>query len=921
MDRDGFTATAPGFPEPRSGAPPHGESGGAAVLHPVKEAESYPEDLQHAEWPEWRGAPRLGVGLSGGGIRSATLSLGFFQALARRKLLKQIDYLSTVSGGGYFGAYYGHLIERKAADPTVGDAVAQAEAELENPNSPSVRHLRANGRYLSPNGSGDLLLGAAIALRNWVAVIVVMGILAVFLLAAMLWLREQVPGAWLAWVPARSTIGSLILSPSPYFGIVGLILLVFAVPPGWAYWLVPSQKARGWYWEVLGRWAPPVALTSVLVVVGVANEWRVTLLLAVGGLSGLTVLSYLRAEYRPWEWIRRMWAKWFRKNEMSPVDPPPNRASADGASLTRGLLSRRLTRALVAAGIVFGVAVVDTLGSWLADDELRPHGGVLASGYAGLVLAVGWLRRQVAALTARFDANARLPIPLSVMINVGAVVLLLALLGAVAAIPYLILARQGPTTLMWVAVGTGLLVGVIGGVWSFVNRSSLHAVYEARLRRAYLGATNPRRHSEGEGHPPVTDPDPGDGLARAHYQPHLRGGPVHLINVTVNETVDGRSQVQQRDRKGLAMAVGPGGVSVSKHHHALWDTELLPEGRFTRLMRTLGFGSPAPTSVPLAGRFRVFPTVASPEDLDIGQWVAISGAAFSTGLGSRTSLGFSLLAGLFNIRLGYWWQSGVAPGKRDRVARRSITAKGLGALRKVCPLQAALLDEWLARFPGVARREWYLSDGGHFENLGGYELIRRRLPLIIICDHEQDADSEFQGLGNLVRKARIDFDTEITFQDQTGLATTFGKPAGPSDWRHWVGPLDTLRRGGRRREDVQDPVTGDRRVRVTVDRADYALAHAAVARIQYPPVRARGWPAAHGWLLYIKPTMVGDEPVDVAHYHREHPDFPHQSTGDQFFDEAQWESYRRLGELIGGKLFGGTPGTSGFILDDLQAAP
>jgi len=54
----------------------------------------------------------VGVGVSGGGIRSATFALGFFQALARAKLLRHVDYLSTVSGGGYFGGFLGRLIGR-----------------------------------------------------------------------------------------------------------------------------------------------------------------------------------------------------------------------------------------------------------------------------------------------------------------------------------------------------------------------------------------------------------------------------------------------------------------------------------------------------------------------------------------------------------------------------------------------------------------------------------------------------------------------------------------------------------------------------------------------------------------------------------------------------------------------------------------
>jgi hypothetical protein len=56
-------------------------------------------------------------------------------------------------------------------------------------------------------------------------------------------------------------------------------------------------------------------------------------------------------------------------------------------------------------------------------------------------------------------------------------------------------------------------------------------------------------------------------------------------------------------------------------------------------------------------------------------------------------------------------------------------------------------------------------------------------------------------------------------------------------------------------------------------------------------------------LLYLKATLTGDEPSDVRNYHASHPEFPHEATADQFFDEAQWESYRKLGEHISSPVF------------------
>ena len=89
-------------------------------------------------------------------------------------------------------------------------------------------------------------------------------------------------------------------------------------------------------------------------------------------------------------------------------------------------------------------------------------------------------------------------------------------------------------------------------------------------------------------------------------------------------------------------------------------------------------------------------------------------------------------------------------------------------------MQSYLLDEFLGRFHGSARRRWCLTDGGHFDNTGVYELLRRRVPLILAVDAEADPDFRFDGLGNLVRKARADFDAEFEFLDEGGLCRWAG---------------------------------------------------------------------------------------------------------------------------------------------------
>ncbi|MDD5598191.1 MAG: hypothetical protein PHV82_09610, partial [Victivallaceae bacterium] len=208
-------------------------------------------------------------------------------------------------------------------------------------------------------------------------------------------------------------------------------------------------------------------------------------------------------------------------------------------------------------------------------------------------------------------------------------------------------------------------------------------------------------------------------------------------------------------------------------------------------------------------------------------------------------------------------------------------------------IQRKLWAEFSCTFRGTAESRWYLSDGGHFENLGGYELIRRCLPLIVLVDAEQDEDFKFEGLSCLMRKARMDFGAEIEFFDNTMLAdpASIDKNRIPAELlpqliklknlQDVFGQLDNLK--------PQTPRNGSGR-------------HAALGSIIYTKA-AKGEPES-SLLIYLKASMNGDEPLDLLAYKAENAAFPHQSTQDQFFDEAQWESYRKLGEHAGAPLAG-----------------
>lgn len=741
-------------------------------------------------------ADAVGFALSGGGIRSATFCLGVFQALARKQLLGQIDFLSTVSGGGYFGSFYGAWLNRgrgapaaarsltarlmfwrkfAPAEKTGADHFAAVQSQLAQPGSGPVEWLRQNGRYLTPNGLRDATLAVAGVIRNWCALHFV---LTALLLAALM--TAIYVGAWLPAIPTANR---------DFCGI----------PATW-----------GLCWSPL-FW---IALAPALV----------------GLLSGVAYW---------WPWLE-----------------------ADD----RNFLNRVLAACLTALVIVLGLAALDSLGctlwtnrSGIKNAFCRWSWELGGTGAVALLLVrrlVTWIRQ----LATRDDDFS---LPLDWALRIGAGLLALVWLAALDVGAHA-LAERMPWSY------PALFALVLLGAWhfGFVNLSSQAGFYGSRLTRAYVGASNPRRTGKFS----VTELIPGDVVAYGDYDPSDLGGPLHLINVTVNETIDGRTQTEQEDRQGLNLALGPAGLSIAVRHHALWcDWQGRRRGGVQPIV-------PPAESAGRTGFHVLAPAPAQPavhpvEQLHLGQWIGVSGAAFTTGLGARTNPALSFLCGFFNIRLGWWWDSGVSPFARES----GFLAKLGGALARpfvtVLPVQAHLVDEFRARFFGTARRRWYLSDGGHFENTAAYELIRRRVPFIVICDDGCDPQRQIEDFGNLVRKARLDFDAEIE---------AYRKEEIPAGLARIIGSRDDL---------SADPKT-----------PSLPGKPALLARVRYVDGRS-----PDSILLLVKPTVTGREPADVLNYHVQNTAFPQETTLDQFFDEAQWESYRRLGEFLADEIFGSHP--------------
>jgi hypothetical protein len=220
------------------------------------------------------------------------------------------------------------------------------------------------------------------------------------------------------------------------------------------------------------------------------------------------------------------------------------------------------------------------------------------------------------------------------------------------------------------------------------------------------------------------------------------------------------------------------------------------------------------------------------DEISLGTAVTISGAAASPSMGYHSSPATGFIMTLLNARLGAWL------GNPGNAGEKTWTHGGPRSA------VASLLREAFGLTNNKSKYV-YLSDGGHFENLALYEMVLRRCRSIVVLDSGCDEKFTYEDLGNALRKIRIDLNIPIVFEED------------------WIRPL-----------------------RMKTKRC-------AVARIDYSAVDGECEP---GYLLYIKPMLLGDEPPDVQSYSKTDETFPHQSTADQWFDESQTESYRMLGK-------------------------
>lgn len=735
--------------------------------------------------PDWLRHPPadlFGLALSGGGIRSATFCLGVLQALDRLGLLPAFHYLSTVSGGGYVGAFWSAWRHRAATGaveaslfPRRGEDAAEAWP---------VRRLREFSNFLSPRlgvlsvDTGRLLVAALSA-----ALPSLLATAALLTLVLLLW------------------AGLLVVLFSARGGGVGLVLLLGAT-------LVPLAGFEA-LWRRRERGEPGVeppgvafgrdlayGVAALLAVALAAGAWRAVWVAwsVTPAVAGLGPGPFLQpGHHTRWPLLFAPALAWllpaagllvFRATGSRFVTSPARMVARAAFDRVTGRLLF-----LAAAWLVLG-------GLWWL--SLRVGAEVMGKGALGGGLTVTgalflWARKRIGdALTRRqleggvLDRlKPYLPQVLAYAVIGLGVVLLAAVLRPA-------LASGAAGGMNAVAAVAGLAAAIVAATLVFFdpNRMGLHSFYRGRISRAFLGASNPRTRRRRS-----TEEQEDDDLP-LHELRNDGPGPLHLVCCAAND-LSPLDPLENLQRGARSATLSPVALCV--------DDDWRP------------WAGSSPT---------------------LGSAVTASGAAFNSMMGSysrRLGRGVGFLMAALNLRLGRWIRH---PDRTDGPSREWAFP---GVL-------------WLKELLGASSTrggDVHLSDGGHFENLGLYELLRRHCRYILACDCGADPEVAFTDVANVVRLVREDFGIEV----EIDLS-----PLRPGD-NGFAG---------------QAMVAGD---------------------VHYPD-------GDTGVLLLLKPTLVGNEPGDILQYRSRNPAFPHESTLDQFYDGAQWESYRRLGEHAVQRAFG-----------------
>lgn len=805
------------------------------------------------------GAPAdlFGVTLSGGGIRSASYCLGALQALHAWGLVNRIDYLSTVSGGGYVGTSM--IAGMNASHEKVSESRA---GECEFPfarasggdirDCEAVSHLRDYSRFLAPRGFLDIVTSVAIIMRGWaVNLLLLLAFLlplatililsnptseelnhSILLDLANLVLRPE----WRtnsSWWP---TVEPVIRSPFIFTMAMAICLVTWLI--GWALYRsyiesAGRQRQNGTaslehdgLGANVGRWLviafaftatmelQPVIIASLTdrMSGGRINADDLTGFAAIAA-SVVGVSAMFQGKLIVW--IQRALSV-------------PSIAARLQSLLAKAIL---YGAALILPLLIYCVFLLIVIWGIKTGNPHPPGPSILVAEDWTFSVAVTGLSvfflvgSQIASRSAKSRpwetltsiSQSRFNPKILILIAVWLLVLPIAAIAT----------RTGPGKDIgdWIVLCNYLAltfaVTVVSAAFT-ENANGLHRLYRDRLRVAF-------RLGDGTG-----KPVPLHSLSDA--------APYLLVNGTLNVRLPKKEEIRRKEKSGT-----PPNRATS---HRLPDPAKRGRNAEFFIFSKHAIGS---ESTLYANPKWIW---SEEPELDLAAAAAISGAAVSSSMG-RIGIGlFGPTLALLNLRLGFWLPNPSRPRAQDRhwedLFRLYLFAEAFGRLRS-------------------DSSRIYVTDGGHIDNIGLYQLLKRRCKFIIVVDSEADPGMNFGAFADVQRFARIDEGVLVSL-----------------DWR----PLRnaTVERLSNR--------SGSRPA------SSAAQPQYAIGCITYEG-------GDQGILLYVKAAVSGTEPDYVLDYERRYPDFPHEATSDQFFSEEQMEAYRALGFHTVNAIFtGGQTGTN-----------
>jgi len=750
----------------------------------------------------------VGLACSGGGIRSASFCLGVIQFLIKQKLLSKVDYLSTVSGGGYIGS----CISALAKDNSDNLSLLTDKNGRNEPDA--LNHIRNYSEYLRAggfmNGLRTPILFVEGVLRSILTFFPVV-ILAVFITELFLemigrfsaeiqfffpllvgvlplvagFILRPIFKDKLSWRERDSADGRLVI-----YAVIALAAIL-SIPLLHFLRKIVGYNATTLLIDinsVVTTQANSIAVAAcvfLLVFVVGYIPFRATLLLIASSLLApvLLVLMYLffciQAVNSPFSYD-------LSDEERSAINPHHTSDASTiinyyekSAAIAPAEFDEQTAAQLQALLVpILNKKYIDTQSCALTSyDNNNIHFDCAAT---------RWSNFLTTEKTAEIDVA---------IVDEWSLGFILRQLGGHKLAEALHLSADKKMLRInqlqlsnghaeWWIYLMGLAVWLYNFFFISINRFSLHPFYRDRLSRTFL----------------ITPKDgklaPADELKMSELNGARSTAPYHIINTTLN--LQGSADPQLRSRRSIPFI-------LTKHYCGSDFTGYCP----TTALET------------------------ADKHFNLGTAVAISAAAVSPNMGVGTINPLRFLLTLLNLRLNYWLPN---PGKfNQKGAKYNFRFRPPGLLY--------LIRE---AFGFASERTAYIncSDGGHLENLGVYELLKRQCKTIICIDAEADPTLAFAGLITLQRYAAIDFGITIKLDVSA------------------IRPADRI-----------------------------SASNFAEGIIEYSNGEV-------GRLLYLKLAFTGREPEYLHYYRNVNPLYPHEATSDQYFEETQFEVYRALGNFV-----------------------